>query len=516
MARIIQTGDLTPDTRLSQMDREWVYNGLDSCVTLEVLNELKTQLDNVTAQTYQFSLALQAPILDMTMRGVLVDEYARQKALEHFRKEIKKLEAGLDYIIKEGVGIDINWRSPQQLIKLLYTVMRIPPVRKRNSQGRMAPTVNREALEKLTQYFYAEPICNYILKMRELDKKRMFLESEIDSDQRMRCNYNIAGTTTGRLSSSVSEFGTGNNMQNIDTKLRAVFIADPGMKFANLDLEQADARNVGAVCWNLFVEEHGEKFAGAYLDACESGDLHTTVCSMAWTNLKWPDGAKARREVADQIAYRQLSYRDLAKKLGHGTNYYGQPPTMAKHTKVPAVQIAAFQHSYFRGFPCIPEWHQYVRNSLRDTGTITTLLGRRRRFFGRFNDDATLREAIAYEPQSLTADEIDLGILKLWRADKSILLIQVHDSILIQYPEEQEDEIVPWALETLRVTIPLARGREFSVPTEAKVGWNWGNVEYDKQGNVKTNPDGLVKWTGHDSRKRSYQPSMREIFDAET
>ena len=127
---------------------------------------------------------------------------------------------------------------------------------------------------------------------------------------------------------------------------------------------------------------------------------------------------------------------------------------------------------------------------------------------GRPKDDATIREAIAYAPQSMTAEEINIGLLRIWRARKVQLLTQVHDSILFQYPEHLEDEIIPWALETLKAPLELTAGRHFCVPTEAKVGWNWGDVEYNKDGSVSGNPDGLIKYKGHDTRKRSSSPRL--------
>lgn len=527
MAIIIQTADLTPNS-LSAREAEWVYNGLDCCVTLEVLNELLPQLDNVSRNTYEFSKALQAPVLDMTMFGLRVDQVQRTKVLDTFRARKFKYEAQLDRLCKEGLGQDINWRSVPDLRHLFYTVLNLPVVRKRNSQGRFAPTVDRDAIEKLSSYFFAEPFCTHLLALRDLGKKISFLETGIDPDGRIRCNFNIAGTNTGRLASSMSDYGTGTNLQNVDRELRSVCVSDPGQKFANLDLEQGDARNVGAVCWNTFVNSHGEGFAGSYLEACESGDLHTSVCKMAWRELGWGTSVdpSADRRVAEALAYRQDSYRQLAKKLGHGTNYYGTPKTMAKHVKVDVQIIHEFQERYFDAFEVIgtydktdhksDNWHNHVRAALRSAGFLTTLLGRRRYFFGHPKDDETLRAAIAYEPQSMTADEIDQGLLNIWRANRVQCLLQVHDSILIQYPEEQEDEIIPWALDQLRTTITLAKGRDFTVPTEAKVGWNWGEVVYwtaddakhglcsqEQIGSVKENADGLVKWKeGGDKRKR--------------
>lgn len=517
MARIIQTGDLTPATVLSNNDREWVYNGLDCCVTLEVLEALLPQVDNVSGQTYGFSRALQAPILEMATRGVLVNQSRRAKVLNEFRAQIDQLSAQLTEIVREGVGFSVKdntwWRSPHQLKNLLYDVMQLPVQRKKNANGKMAPTTNREAVEKLGVYFIAEPVCNHLLALRDLDKKRQFLETGIDPDGRMRTSFNIAGTNTGRLASSMSDFGTGTNLQNVDRSLRSVFMADPRMKFANLDLEQGDSRNVGAICWNTFIE-HGEVFAGSYLNACESGDLHTSVAKMVWPELAWTGDPKADKAIAEVIFYRQDSYRQMSKKGGHGTNYFGSDITMAKHLKVAKSIIAEFQQRYFAAFPVIGSynrdrtklnWHNWVRQQLMNEGQLTTMFGRRRFFFGRPSDDATLREAIAYEPQSMTADEIDTGMLNLWRANRVQLLIQVHDSILIQYPEEEEDEIIPWALQALRVPLVLARGREFCVPTEAKIGWNWGDHSAD-------NPDGLKKWQGNDTRKRTETTSRLTLL----
>jgi DNA polymerase-1 len=547
VAKIINTADLLETSSLDHNSKEWVYNGLDCCVTLEIRDVLKQQLSNVTASTYAFSQALQAPILEMGMRGVLVDEGRRQKALVAFQEQIARLQAQLDTIVKEGIGFDVSptkaagggwslwWRSNTRLKNLFYDVMGLPAVRKRNAKGQYAPTVDRDALEQLAgKYFLAEPVILHLLALRDVDKKATWLKTEIDTDGRMRCNFNIAGTNTGRLASSYSDFGTGGNMQNVDRELRSVFVADPGMKFGNLDLEQGDARNVGAICWNLFVEKYGEKYAGSYLDACDSGDLHTYNSKLIWPEKAWTGDLKEDKKIAEEIFYRQDSFRQMSKKGGHGTNYYGTPRTMAKHLKVAIPVIQEFQQRYFGAYPVIgsyeprkndpkselPNWHNYVKQQLQETHTITTMMGRQRQFFGRSFEDTTIREAIAYEPQSLTADIIDTGLLRLWRSNRVQLLVQVHDSILFQYPEELEDEIIPWALETLKVYFELKKGRQFVVPTEAKTGWNWGDyADQDavdkalKKGDrMELNLDGLTKWKGHDARKRIETPKAAKRF----
>jgi len=509
VAKIINTAEFNFD-ELNDDETHWVYNGLDCCVTREIFHELHSVCDPVALETYEFSKALQAPVLEMSLRGLLVNKNRRRKVIAQMRQKLDQLEQQLLVLVREGVGVaDFNWRSPKQTNDLLYGVMGLPVQKKRKADGSYGPSTDRDALEKLSMYFIAEPIINHLLLLRDLGKSVGFLETPIDSDGRFRTSFNIAGTVTGRWSSEMTDFGTGSNLQNVNAALRSVFVADPGYKFANLDLEQADARNVGAICWNTFIDhpDWDETSAGKYLDFCESGDLHTNVLKMSNPNLPWGVDGKTDRQVADEPAYRHLTHRDLTKKLGHGSNFMGEPPTMAKHSKLPVAMVKEFQANYFAAFPCIPAWHENVAWQVKHQGFIQTPFGRRRFIFGRPTEKSTLREAVANNPQSMTGDEINNGILKLWRADRVQLLVQVHDSILFQYREEEENEIIPWAMETLPTEITLAKDRRFCVPTDCAVGWNWGYHSSD-------NPDGLKKWKGGDDRKReetAFQLSLSDI-----
>lgn len=491
--------DTTKPFPTSGTETLWVYNGLDCCITLEVFDHLIPQLDNITRGTYEFSKSLQAPILEMNMHGVLIDEVKRHELVQTYQKELDALSLNLSRIVSEGLGRpDFNWRSNAQLLDLFYSQLALAPIKKRNPKGEYAPTVNREALEKLRVYIYATPIINHLLAMRDLGKRIGTLQTEIDPDGRIRTSYNIAGTTTGRLSSAFSDFGTGTNLQNIEQRLRRIFIADPGWKFANIDLKSGDSFGVGMILYDLFSDSK-------YLDACESGDIHTSVARLAWHDVPWTGDIKKDRALAESImGYRDLSLRDLSKKLGHGTNYYGKPHTMARHTKLPTNVIQDFQTRYFAQFP-LQRWHGHVQSTLLTQGYLVTLLGRKRWFFGRRNDDQTLREAIAYEPQSITSDTINGGMLELWRANVCQLLLQVHDSVLVQYREDLEDDLLPKILKLVERPIRV-RDRVVTIPAEAKIGWNWANFDYK---NPEANPDGLIEWKGQrDVRKRRPQSSI--------
>ena len=533
MVRILQNENINSSLlkEMSPDEVEWVYNALDCCVTHEIFSEQEKNLDDIARRTENFSYALMAPVMEMSLRGTLIYEAEREKVLADFTEEFKRVHRNLMRIVREGIGLtEFNYASPKQVANLFYRILGIKPIKARSSTGVWSESTGRDALEKIQINLVAAPLAKHIITLRELSKKINMLKTAGEAP-RWYTSYNIAGTNTGRFSSSDSDFGEGGNSQNIERRLRRIFIPDEGMKFCNIDLEQADSRNVGAICWDVFVESHGEEFAGSYLDACESGDLHTYVCRMWKPELEWGDDPSKFKEIADAHAswYREWSYRDGAKKLGHGTNYYGLARTMATHTKVATAIIAEFQEKYFGAFPVIGDkdhrdpkwnretetyeyenWHQYVRVCLEHTGYIITPHFRRRRFFwGRPEDGTTLRAAIAYGPQSMTADEINTGILRVWRTLPEVqLLIQVHDSILVQYPERDEDEIIPKLLEALTIKWDLKRGRPFYVPVEAKIGWNWDD-RFERGGKVE-NPFGLTAWRGPgaDERKR---PKFREL-----
>jgi DNA polymerase-1 len=488
--RIINTDETKPDDVTNQWERDQVYNGLDCVVTLEVLETIIPQLDDCTRRTYTFSRALQGPTLEMRLRGVLVDQGRKQEVIDTYHDKIDQLEQQLEQIVLDGVGMPtFSWRSNPDLHKLFYQHLQIPVIR---SKGR--PTVDRTALEKMEVYLIAKPIVAHLMAMRDLAKKISVLKTGIDPDGRMRTSYNIAGTNTGRFSSSFSEFGTGGNLQNVEELLRSIFVADPGYKFAKFDAKSGESYCVGAIEWNLFKD-------GRYLDAVESGDVHTAVARICWSKLGWTGDLNRDKHIAERPYYRHYSYRFMCKKLGHGSNYGGQPKTLAGQAKLPETVVRDFQPKYFQAFPAHLLWHGSVDRRLRTEGYLISLSGRKRWFFGRRNDPSTLREAIAYDPQGSLADIVNRAMLRIWRKRTAILMMQDHDALTFMYPEELEDEIIPALQEDLVEEIPLQHGRVLRIPYDCKVGWNKGDVS-------EANPDGLKDYAGQDQRRRQPQVSL--------
>jgi DNA polymerase I len=522
----------TDGTPTSTVEGLWFYNGLDGCVTLEVLEALLPQLDEITRATYERSLLLQAPILETCLRGIKIDQANVSRTARGLMRDLAHIEEGLKEILIDGLGLDPSevsswktekgvkvekfmWNSPLQL-KALFTRFGVTIPKKRNAKGDYVPSLGRDELEKLLGHYHLEPIINHILAIRDVSKRLGVLRSPVDADGHMRFTLSIAGTDTGRLASYSSATGSGTNLQNITEELRSIFVADEGKKLAYIDLAQIQSRGVGAICWNLFHDS-------TYLDFCESGDLHTGVCMMTWTDKDWmgsgltaltdPESYKHNRAIANLQFYRQDSFRQGSKKLGHATNFFGQPRQISKQTRIPVDLIAAFQPNYFSGFPAIKEWHHWTKKKLIKDGWITTLTGRKRWFFGRRWEDETLRKALAYEPQDIESFINQEGMRRVWQAVKrgklhrSVeVLVPVHDALLLQYDEEREDELIPQLLQIMKVEVPLMHGRSLIVPHDVAVGWNWQHAHNDKKELV--NPDGLVTYTGTDPRTRTAPVSI--------
>jgi DNA polymerase-1 len=483
-------------------EKEWWYNSLDAAVTLEI-HEILSQ-KNMSQGVYAFERALQGPALDMMLRGFLIDPVWRAKGIDQETKKKELVEERLNRLAHAVWGKDLNPRSPHQLKDFFYNELQLPEVWT-SKKGVRSLSTDREALEKLSQYYIALPIINCVLHARDAGKKLSVLRSGVDPDGRMRCTYNVCGTETGRWASSRNVYGRGGNLQNITEELRRMFVADRGYILLYVDGEQAESRGVGFIHGRLFNDWR-------YLDACEAGDLHTTVTRLVWQNLGWTGDNRADRAIAEQPFYRHFSYRDMAKRGGHGTNYYGTPWTMARHLKVDKSLIEEFQRNYFAAFPAMRKWHVWVSEQLALSQSITTFVGRERTFFGRPNDDTTLREAIAYEPQSVVGDLVNEGGYRVWKQfPEAQALAQIHDAYLFQIPETRLDLIEP-ILKTFEVPVRDQKsGRVLRIPAEAKVGWNWAGCEMEtpveKRKFKDGNPDGLRKWKGSESRTRTEDPT---------
>jgi DNA polymerase-1 len=508
---LVQTATLEPSS-LNPEERHQTYCALDSMLTLEILENINKEHPGGAEPIYSFERALQAPLLEMALHGFLIDGLDRHRMELEVKKKVGEARMVLDQLAQPIWGKSLNPRSHAQLSDFFYKCMKIPEIWL-SFKGERRLSVNREALEKIDEYMYARPLVSLILMCRDLYKQLDVLTEEIDNDGRHRTSYNIGGTETGRLSSSTSVLGTGGNAQNISPELRRVFVADAGYKLCSIDLEQVEARDVGFLCGCLFGD-------WSLLDSCESGDLHTNNCKLIWPDQHWPaDGTECRRMAERFPVYHGWTMRDLSKRGGHLTNYNGTAWTMSRVLKLPIKVCVEFQARYCRGdsrgsirpaYPSLRQYWSWIADRLQTVGSITTPFGRQRHFFGDQRSDATLREAIAFVPQSMTADRTNLWLWKVWAtlSNRIQLLAQTHDSITFQFQEDDNiDEIVAQVLALLseiRLVDPKSQ-RTYLTPGEAKVGWNWAPLS-------ENNPAGLRKWKKGVSDERTRPSGLDRLI----
>lgn len=557
----------------------FAYNATDSVVTLGVHHALSKVIegrnDPCAATSYRFVRAMQGPAMAMMLRGVMIQQRVRQDETQRAQAARTRAQAILDRLAdavwgpeeytevikskelvapigKRGLPLKprlvttkvelpatrprgLNPASPLQVLAFFNGALGFPvayEIRKRPEGNVKTPTADDNTLRMWAKrrtkgpgialrdrvvdpVQLAQPFVSLILQLRDLDKQLGVLRSNLEPDGRMRCSYNVTGTKWGRWSSSKNQYGRATNLQNITDTMRRMFCADDGWRLISTDLEQAESRLVAGCVWQATGNRE-------YLDACLSGDLHTRVCMLAWPELDWVDdnpNNPANRAIANRRYPNlgRLTYRDVAKRIGHGSNYRGSAFGISEAVGIPHWIVEEFQQRYFLAFPSIRQWHEWVREQLMTYQFLDTPLMRRCIFFDRPTEPKTLREAIAFVPQSTVAELLNLILYRVWR--RSLLppsdplhlpiqlLLQNHDAFLLQTPEFQPLPIIINAIneEFKRATVPFTRGAErldLNIPGEFVTGWNWAKADPDRKDFDDGNPDGLSKWTGEDVRRR--------------
>ena len=429
----------------------WKYNCLDTVVTYECAMEIRKEAEEFgTLRFYQTnSHQLIKPLIAMQRRGIKIDG-ARRKAID---EELEKEDKQMSERLQKVVGHELNVSSPKQMKEFLYDELKLPPQVDEHT-GNL--TTDEEALEALFKK-YDNPIFKLIQDIRHVRKLlSTYIRAELDADGRMRCSYVITGTETGRLSSRESVYGRGTNLQNIPRGdiVRSIFIPDEGRIFINVDLSQAEARAVA------FLAKE-ERLLNLFSDPKQ--DIHKRNAAMVFN--------KRIEEVTS-------SERQLAKTLVHAANYGIGARKFAKYIGRSENEARELLNQYYALYPSIKRWHLEIEEKLGKTRILRTPLGRARMFFGRWGSDL-VREGIAYIPQSTVSDIINLGIIKAFPVlppDWEILL-QVHDSILMQVPKlTAPEQIIRFAKHYFEFPVEISY-KQMIIPVDIKWGITWAKME---------------------------------------
>jgi len=435
---------------------EWIYNAKDAAVTYEVGMKI---LDDIKASgvetTFKTAMSMVSPVLFCALKGLKVNLPQRKLLHEKYHKRIAFLEDKLKALTYPG----FNPKSPKQLSDLLYTKLKLPTQVNRKTKK---ASVDAEALKNLERVSN-NPILKILLLHRK-DTKLFgtYLNPTLDNG-RICCLYNIAGTTSGRLASTATPFGYGTNLQNIPKgELRQLIIPDDGKVFIEVDLSGAEGWVVAYESQDFVMQK-----------AVKEGRYHETTASEIF-------GVPIEQVQKDQ--------RQIGKKVNHASNYGMGPLTFAAQLSTPTKKVKKAEaqsllDAYHRIYKRIKPWHQEIEKELIRTKTLVTPFGRKRMFFDRIND-ATLRSAFSFIPQSTVVHVINTAWVKLMSYYPLLEVVaQVHDSLLIQCLEKDVAEVVACINKEIAIPITSSHGITYTIPWDFKSGKDWGNMESMEEAN---------------------------------
>lgn len=411
--------------KVQQSEEYARYSAKDSCVLAEVDVGLTRELSrqsNLAASSRQHKLF--DPTMFMGEYGIKVDVAGVNKEKEQVLKELKELEEK----IHQTIG-DINIRAPKQLMAYYYTTLGYPPY---HNVKTGALSMDEKALKRLK--IKEAPGVAEILRFRTLDAYRKYLEMDL-SGGRIRCAFNVGGTSQARTSAQKNVYGEGFNEQNLPARFKKFMLPDDGYTLYELDKEQAENRIVAYIAPEI-----------SMIRAFEEGqDVHALtgclVFSVPYEEVKDIVRLPLIEAIKIHPGLQILgdgtkSLRDWGKRAGHGQNYRLGARTLAIMYEMPEGQARIILNKYHQGWPGIQHYHNWVDNEVQSKGYLTNLFGRSRYFTEHLQ--LAKQRGLSYIPQSTVGELTNQnGVVFVWNNEicrEVIPLNIIHDAILIQIP----------------------------------------------------------------------------------
>ncbi|MDR3320194.1 MAG: DNA polymerase I [Desulfovibrio sp.] len=403
----------------------------------------------------EMEIPLTPVLAAMEERGVAIDPAAFKVFLLDVQKEIDSLTTRI-YAV---AGAEFNLRSARQLGEILFDRLGLTAPRK--TRGGQASTA-QDTLEKLVGQ---HPMIDLIVQYRKFEKMRSTyldpLPRLIDATGRLHTTFNQKGTATGRISSSNP------NLQNIPVRgelgkrMRTCFIAPPGRAFISADYSQVELR----------VLAHMSRDA-TLLDAFHHNeDIHTRTAALIYDIPQENVGPDERRN---------------AKTVNFGLVYGIGAQKLARELKIRTPEAKEFIERYFSRLTGLKAFYDNVEAEAKERGFVATLSGRRR-FLPDIHsvNSQTLafarRQSINTVIQGSAADIIKLAMLAVARDAElerlqACLLLQVHDELLLEAPEENAAAVAARTAELMSGVTPGGEALAVPLVVDWGVGRNWGEA----------------------------------------
>lgn len=438
------------------------YASADTAMLHRLLPILDKQFpDDQARSLYQeIEMPLVPIIADIEMRGVLLDKPFLRKLSAELDERLEVVEQEIYELA--GGDVEFNISSLNQLNEVLFEKLMLPTKGlKKTKTGNYSITAS--VLDGLRG---EHPIIDQILDYRGLTKLKSTYVDALPAlinpaTGRVHTSYNQTGAVTGRFSSNDP------NLQNIPIRseegrrVRKAFIAQAGHVLLAVDYSQVELR----------ILAHYSQDA-ALLDAFHQGlDIHrSTAAAVHQVNL-------------EEVTYEQRSF---AKSVNFGLMYGMGAFRLARDAGMSRKDAQYFIDTYFERFPGVQQYLDDSKDFARENGYVETLLGRRRYFpellegsnAGHMQKQRAEREAINMPVQGTAADILKIAMINLHhelRAQdyRARMILQVHDELVLEVPDEELDDVTPLVRQTMESAYEL----DAPLRADANVGRNWYDME---------------------------------------
>ena len=405
---------------------------------------------------------------DISLAGVMVDmEYLEEleyvldmeiaKATKHFYEVVERIWDPMKYVEDTGarsIPKEFNINSPKQLKWMLENALEV------KIDSTDAATIDVLATQAEKGEFGDHVGTEFIRSVSELRSLGKYQDTyvqgyrkEMCRDFRLRCDFNLHGTETGRLSASNP------NLQNVprNPRIKKLLRAAPGYKLLQLDYSQAELRVLAHLSNDAFMKQ-------VYIDG---KDLHSQVAAEMF-------GEDFTKED-----------RNLAKTINFGIAYGRGPLSIADAFDLPFHEAVQMIQNWFKPMPNVKKYIEQRRGMAMKGEQCVTPFGRERSFVVTGENLYHVENEYINTPiQSIASDLTMFSVIEIHRTlrEKNIkarVILSVHDSIILEIPDN-EFLITRVAEEcaTIMKEVPQ-KYLHTTVPFEvdAEVGYNWGVLE---------------------------------------
>ncbi len=454
-------------TELAQADLSYEGSSLDDLSDIELIDRAAEIIDIIKALFHQqadglsdvpklakLAKDIEWPVIpviaSMEYEGVRLDtgylEIMGEQLADQISDLVQKIYGHADQ--------EFNISSPAQLADILFNKLNLPTATIK--KGKTGYSTAATELDKLRG---SHPIIDLITEYREYTKlMNTYIETlpkQVDEHSRLHTTYALTVAPTGRLSSNDP------NLQNIPVRselgkqIRTAFVASPGKMLVSADYNQFELRLAAYLAND---KELIEMFNNG-------ADVHTMTAAQVYG--RDPD------EVTKQM-------RRDAKVINFGVIYGMSPHGLSVATGMTQHAAKTFIDKYFELRKPLLDYMKSLREKAEKDGYVETLFGRRRptpdihssNFVVR---EAAYRQAINMPIQGTEADLMKMAMIKVQKeleGSDCKLLLQVHDSLVIECPEDQAEK----TSKMLKYVMENVYKLPVKLDVDVSSGKNWGEL----------------------------------------